>query len=88
MEYLSELQIKGTQYVKQQALQHGYLGFSNFCVFDPPPKKKWIIQNKIQTILKFQQSEIYVKDAGPGYAHAKFVGNSMIFHTQMVQKNY
>ena len=28
----------------------------------------------------------YVKEAGLGFAHAKFSGNTMIFDTQMVQK--
>ena len=86
MEYLSQLQIKQTPYINQQALQDGCLRFSKFLVFDPNISKK-IIFEKIQTkhLMKLQKTRICVAEAGPGYAHAKLWDNSIIFYTQMGQ---
>ena len=80
IEYLNKLQIKRTQYVKQQALPYGYFGFSKYWVFDPKFSKTFFsIHNKTLYFSKFETNGIYDVEAGPEYAHAKFLGNPVIF---------
>ena len=61
---------------KQQALQMPISDCQNFEFWNPI-----FLKLKILTIKKHR---INVIEAGPGYAHAKFCGNLMIFDTQTV----
>ena len=49
----------------------------NFWVFD-----------RINTTFEISKNGIYIIEAGPGYAHAKFGVNPMFFDTPLVKKYF
>ena len=60
------------------------MSISNFQSFEF--LQLFLIENKIPTTSKFKENRNICLEAGPGYAHANFIGNSMIFDNQTVQK--
>ena len=62
IEFLSQMQTKNVLYIEKQGLQNGYLGFFNFCFFDPKKLKQITFFRKVIT-----KSKIFKKFKIPEY---------------------